>query len=685
MQGMCQSRVNVFASCSIGLLALALLSMVDAADPNDLTSGIDKSSFDHSTRPQDDFFLYVNGGWIDRNEIPADKSRWGSFDILREESFKHQHEIIEQLAEESHPEGSEKQKIVDLYNSLMDESQANQLGVRPVQAWLDRIDRISSVQELVETFADLEQTGVAGPLSAYIDIDSHNSQEYAVYIEQDGLGLPNRNYYLEDGEKFDEIRKRYPDYIAKLFSLAGLENHKQRAEAVFALESKMAEVQWSPEDSRDSTKTDNPFAIDELDRLTNKIDWSEYLAGKSLEDRIQRLYVRETSYIEKLGGLLHEIPIEDWKNYLRFHVLNDAAPWMSNDFEQAHFEFFGELISGQEEMEPRWLRAVKVVNSVLGEAVGKIYVKKHFAPAAKERMDELVSNLLDAFETSIQDLDWMSAETKQKAEVKRTRLTTKIGYPDEWKDYSKLEIKSDDVIGNLHRYVAWDYARELARLGEPVDRNEWHMTPQTVNAYHNPRMNEIVFPAAILQPPFFNPNADHAVNYGGIGVVIGHEIGHAFDDQGRKTDGNGNLNDWWTDDDAAAFKAKAQALVDQYNEFQPLPDLHVNGQLTLGENIGDLTGLYISYKAYKMSLNGKEAPVIDGLTGDQRFFMGYAQIWRFKYRDAAVRRQVLTDPHSPPHFRVIGPLRNFGPFYEAFNVKPGDDMFLPEKNRIQIW
>jgi predicted metalloendopeptidase len=672
------------------LFSTLLLSgtVLTAAEPaaKPLTSGIDKAGFDTAVRPQDNFFLYVNGGWIARTEIPADKASWGSFNILREESNKHQREIIEQLAAEKNlPAGSEKKKISDLYASLMDEALANKLGATPVKPELEKVDAIKSVADLIKVCAEFQESGVVGPFTTGVGVDSHNSLEYAVFIHQSGLGLPNRNYYLQEGEKFDEIRRRYPEFIAKLFTLAGISDAQKKAEAVYALEKKLAEVQWSPEDSRDATKTDNRFAVAELGRLTDKVNWKDYLTTLGMEGKVNKLYVAQPTYIEKLGGLLAETPIDDWKNYLRFKVLNNAAPWLSDDFVSASFDFYGKLIEGLEAQEPRWQRAVKAVNASLGEAVGKVYVESHFSPEAKRRMDDLVKNVLAAFQTSLQGLDWMSAETKVKAEEKRTRLNTKIGFPDVWKNYSSLKIDRNDPFGNLSRAAVWDYHRELVRLGEPVDRTEWLMTPQTVNAYHYPRMNDIVFPAAILQPPFFNEHADDAANYGGIGMVIGHETGHAFDDQGRKTDSNGNLLDWWTAKDVSAFQAKTQALVDQYSAFKPLPDLNVNGQLTLGENIGDLTGLFIAYKAYKMSLGGKEAPVIDGLTGDQRFFMGYAQIWRSKYRDEAIRKQVLTDPHSPAQFRVNGPLRNFGPFYEAFNVKPGDGMYLPEKDRIQIW
>lgn len=685
------------AGCCVFVLQFLVLpssSALFADDAAKPASGIDRTGFDTAVRPQDDFFRYVNGGWINRTEIPADKTRWGSFDVLREESVKHQRDIIEQLAaSKTWPDGSEEKRIVDLYAALMDEALANRLGAAPVKPQLDRISQVMNHQELSRIFAELNRKGferirsasAAAPFAVAINIDSHNSNEYAVYVTQSGLGLPNRNYYLQAGEKFDEIRRRYPEYIVTLFTLAGFSEAEARARSVFELEMKLAAIQWSPEDTRDATKTDNLLAVDELGRLADEIDWRAYLQGMGLADQVTRLFVREPSYLEKLGELVQETPVETWKDYLRFHVLNASAPWLADEYVQAHFDFFGKLVSGQQELEPRWKRAVGAVDGALGDALGKLYIRDHFPPEAKRRMDELVTNVLGAFQTSIQDLDWMSDATKAKAEIKRTRLTVKIGYPEEWKDYSALEIRADDAVGNLLRAAAWNYDRQLARFGGPVDRKEWHMNPQTVNAYHNARLNEIVFPAAILQPPFFDMHADDAVNYGGIGMVIGHEIGHAFDDQGRKTDSNGNLNDWWTEQDATAFKARAQSLVDQYNAFTPLQDLHVNGQLTLGENIGDLTGVYISYKAYKASLNGKEAPVIDGLTGDQRFCLGVAQIWRSKYREEAIRRQVLTDPHSPAEYRVIGPLRNFGPFYKAFNVQPGDKMFLSESDRIRIW
>ncbi len=678
-------RIGMLASVDLCFALVLSATAVSAAEMMTLSSGVDRSGFDTSVQPQDDFNRYVNGGWIDKTEIPPDKSRWGSFDILRDESDKAVRQIIEDLAgEENLPAGSEKQQIGVLYASLMDADKINALGTQPLKPYLDRVERIASLDDLLRACAELQKVSVSGPLAQFINVDSRNSTRYAVYLGQSGLGLPNRNYYLKEGTKEEEIRARYQEYIAKLFTLAGFDAAARRASTVYALEMKIAAAHWTPEDSRDATKTNNPFAVADLGQVSDKIPWKAFLDAAGMGGQAD-LFVRQPSYMGQLGTLLQEVPLADWKDTLRFQTINSAAEWLSDDFVTAQFEFFGKLINGQEEMLPRWQRAVQTVNGALGEAVGKVYVERHFPPEAKRRMDELVSNLLLAFEVSIDGLDWMSPETRAKAQEKRRKFTTKIGHPDTWKDYATLEIRQGDALGNLERAETWEYERRLARLTEPVDRGEWFMTPQTVNAYHNPRLNEIVFPAAILQPPFFNLGADDAVNYGGIGAVIGHEMGHAFDDQGRKTDGDGNLNDWWSAADAAAFTAKAQALVEQYNGFQALADLNVNGQLTLGENIGDLTGVSIGYLAYKMSLAGKEAPVIDGLSGDQRFFIGFAQIWRSKSRDEAMRRLVLTNPHAPPQFRANGPLMNSTRFYEVFVVEPGDGMFLSPEKRVRIW
>ncbi len=578
------------------------------ASAKTLESGIDFDGFDKSVRPQDDFNAYANGGWIGRTEIPADKPYYGVFTQLRDLSDERTRAIIEELGGRADLRvGSEEQKIGDLYASLMDEALAERRGANPLLEQLGKIDAIASRSGLVERMAEMEKAGIYGPVALFVSIDSGDSTRYAVYLTQAGLGLPNRDYYLKEGAKFDTIRAEYPKYVARLFELAGLDDGAGRAQRIYDLEHGIAEVQWAPEDNRDVSKTNNRVEVSELTSVSDKIDWTVFLgtAGATGEKTV---FVRQPSYLEKLGGILEETDLETWKDYLRFHAIDDAAPWLSKDFATASFDFNGRLINGLQEQRPRWQRAVQAVNGSLGEAVGKVYVKRYFPPEAKARMTELVENLLKSYQVSIQNLDWMSPETKAKAEEKRAKFTYKIGYPDEWRDYSGLEIRRDDPTGNLVRAAEFEYDRDIRKLGGPVDRKEWGMTPQTVNAYHNPRLNEIVFPAAILQPPFFNLAADDAVNYGAIGVVIGHEMGHAFDDQGRKTDANGNLRDWWTDADAKAFQEKARMLVDQYGQYSPVEGLHVNGQLTLGENIGDLTGITISYQAYHMSLNAGAGP-----------------------------------------------------------------------------
>lgn len=675
---------------SLTVLCLASASIlsglkVQDSDSKPLKSGIDLTGFDKTVRPQDDFHRYVNGAWISSTPIPPDRPRYGTFPILVDKSDARQREIIEELG--AHSElvaGSEEQKIGDLYASLMDQETIEESGIEALRGILVQIDGIRDHTEILEFFASLQQKGVQSPIYSYVSIDSRDSSRYAVYLTQGGLGLPNRDYYLKEGKEFDLIRSQYPVYISQLFSLVGLDEGDQKSKEIYALEHRIAQVHWKPEDNRDATKTNNKIAVSGLKNISNQINWSAFLKACAVSDE-KNIFVRQPSYVQALGEILKNTDPETWKDYLRFHVLDEAAPWMSTEYERAHFQFHGQLINGLQEQQPRWKRAVRKVNALIGEAVGKIYVARHFSPEAKTRMEELVKNLITAFEVSINELNWMTSETKVKAQKKRAKFTYKIGYPDRWKDYSDLHIRRDDPGGNLIRAAQWDYEIDLKKLEGSVDRTEWHMTPQTVNAYHNPRMNEIVFPAAILQPPFFDMQADDAVNYGAIGAVIGHEIGHAFDDQGRKTDGDGNLKDWWTEADAENFTKRATALVQQYSEFSPIPGLNVNGQLTLGENIGDLTGLTIAYRAYQASRRGNPAPMIDGLTGDQRFFVGWAQVWRNKSREEFTRRLLLTDTHSPPQFRTNGPLRNLTPFYRVFNIREGNGMFLPPNERVEIW
>ena len=624
------------------LLAVSMTALLAACGPADegakLASGVDVSGFDTTVRPQDDFNSYVNGGWIATTEIPDDRSRYGTFNLLRQRSEERVKAIIEDLAaKEGMTADSEEAKIGNFFNTLMNAEGADQASVGPLKDVLTAIGAVQDHADVVRMFAHLRKIGVTSPFVMYVNADSGDSSKYAVYMTQSGLGLPNRDYYLKEGEKFDAIRAAYPGYVAGLMSTAGFGDADARAQSVIALEHDIANAHWKAVDNRDATKTNNRIAVGELVKVSEKINWTSFFDEAGVID-VNEAFVRQPSYFKALGEVLSATPIDVWKDYFRYHLISEFSPWMGADFETQNFEFYGKLINGQKVQTDRWKRSVRVVNSLMGEAVGKEYVKRHFPPAAKARMEELVNNLLGAFEESINELEWMGAETKIQAQDKREKFTYKIGYPDEWKDYSAMTIGTDSAVTNMINAVKWDYDRDINKLGGPVDRGEWGMNPQTVNAYFNPRLNEIVFPAGILEAPFFNMEADDAVNYGGIGAVIGHEIGHAFDDQGRKTDGNGTLRDWWTDEDAEAFKGRADALVGQYDAYEPIEGLHVNGRLTLGENIGDLTGVTIGFKAYKNSLKGKKSPMIDGFTGEQRFFLGWAQVWRAKAREEYTRR-----------------------------------------------
>jgi len=674
-----------------GALFLAACDRADqpmeeaAVSPYATASGIDFSGFDKNVDPGNDFFNYVNGTWLAETEIPGDATSYGAFRILRDESEANQRIIIEELAAQDNlAAGSVEQKIGDFYKSLVDASYVEGRGADPLGPYFEKINSIGTVSDLVEAFGATGYTGVNAPVGSFVIPDLGDSTRYMAYVWQGGLALPGRDYYLKKGEKFDEIRAAYPGYIASLFEMAGFDNAAERAQNVIGIEMQIAENQWSPEENRNIPKLYNLYNTANLAEVTSEIDWAAFLDGAGLGGR-EELVVAQLSYFEALGAIINGTSLEAWKDYLRFQTMDGGAQFLSSEFADANFAFMGQLVNGLEEQPERWKTGVRVINASLGEGVGKVYVDRYFPPEAKAAMEDLVDNLMVAFQEGIQGLDWMSDETKAMAEDKRAKMMKKIGYPDEWETYEGMEVRGDDPIGNLARANAWAYQDNIDKLDQPIDRGEWGMTPQTVNAYHNPTMNEIVFPAAILQPPFFNLKADPAVNYGGIGAVIGHEIGHAFDDNGRRFDGDGNMRDWWTEEDATAFEAKATALVDQYNMFSPIEDLNVNGQLTLGENIGDLTGITLAYKAYHMSLNGEEAPVIDGLTGDQRFFIGFAQIWRAKYRDEAMRQRVLTDPHSPSIFRANGTLMNFTPFYDAFDVEEGDALFRPEEERVSIW
>ncbi|GIU28443.1 peptidase M13 [Shewanella hafniensis] len=650
-----------------------------------LGSGIEFANFDKAVRPQDDFYKYVNGTWLKNTEIPADRTSIGAFYDLREKSRDDVKAIIEEVAATPNlAAGTDEQKVADLYRSFMDTDTLNKLGVTPIQGEFDAINALKDKNELVKYFAHSQIAGAGTPMAFYIDIDAKNSSRYATHLYQYGLSLPEKDYYFNESERFVNIRKAYLAHIEKMFTLAGLANPKASAESILALETAIASKHWDVVENRDSTKTYNLYQVKDLPTLAPDIDWTVYLTALGA-DKQTDIIVNQPSYIQGLNEVLKTTDLATWKTYMQWQVLTHAANYLSEALDNENFDFFSKTLNGQEEQEPRWKRGVASVNGMLGEVVGKVYVKRHFTPEAKDRMQALVENLRGAYGDSIKDLTWMSDSTKVAAADKLAKFNPKIGYPNKWEDYSKLSIKADDLIGNATRASEVEHAKSLAKLGAPIDKDEWHMTPQTVNAYYNPTMNEIVFPAAILQPPFFNLAADDAVNYGGIGAVIGHEMGHGFDDQGAKFDGEGNMRDWWTEQDLKEFSARGQALIAQYDGYYVFDDLHVNGGLTLGENIGDLSGVTIAYRAYKKSLNGQEAPVIDGLTGDQRFFIGFTQIWRAKAKEEAMRNRVATDPHSPAEFRALGALSNMPEFYTTYDVKPGDAMYIAPEKRVKIW
>lgn len=649
-----------------------------------LSSGIVKENMDTSVEPGDNFFKYANGKWLDTVKIPEDKASYGSFGILRDEAQEDVMEIIKTSAEGDFKAGSDEQKVGGLYNSYMNNDKRDELGVSPLLPEFAKINAIENQKELAAYFAYANKFGYGTPFSVgqYVDFKDPNS--YMILTWQSGLGLPDREFYFKEGEASEAIRAKYIAHIERMFVLAGLQNAKEQAEKVYNLERELAGKHMKKEKTRDMVALYNKVPVAELSELMPKFDWATMLKDAELAD-LENLIVTQVDYMKAVDDIIADTDLDTWKAFLRWGLINSTASVLSTEMDQANFEFYGKVLYGTEEQRPQWRRAVATVNSHLGEVIGKVYVKEHFSPEAKERMMELVDNLLKAYEISIKELDWMTEETKKQALDKLSKFTPKIGYPDKWKDYSALTIKEDDLFGNTKRSAEVQYQQMLAKQKGPVQKHEWAMNPQTVNAYYNPPMNEIVFPAAILQPPFFNMEADDAVNYGGIGAVIGHEIGHGFDDSGSTFDGDGVLRNWWTDSDKEEFKNRTKQLIAQYDGYQALEDLHVNGEFTLGENIGDLGGISIALKAYELSLEGKPAPVIDGFTGRQRVFLGFGQIWANVYRDEALRNQIETDPHSPSEFRANGAVRNVPEFYQAFEVKSDDDLYLPPQERVKIW
>jgi putative endopeptidase len=667
----------------LGATALVLAAAC-GPEPVTLSSGIDTQYMDTSVRPGDNFFRYMNGKWLDETEIPADKSNYGGFIILADEAQENVKGIIEESATGDFAKGSDEQKVGDLYKSYLDMEARNARGLEPLQPELARIKALSSHDEITRYFARASIYGVSVPMDLQQLVDWNDPTRYSMIITQGGLGLPDREYYLKDDERSAQLRAAYVAHVAKMFDLAGLPNSADAAATIMALETRLAEKQMSKEDARNRAKNYQPVAREALGDAMPQFAWDAYLEEFGVAD-IDSVVLYMKDYLGELDGIIRNTDLDTWKTYLTWRALGSTATILNEELDTANFEFFSTTLSGIEEQQEMWRRGTALVSGNLGEVVGKVYVARHFPPEAKERMETLVANLISAYEKSIKELDWMSDATKTEALRKLSKFTPKVGYPDEWRDYSALDIEADDLFGNLLRAAEAEHLRQLNRHGGPVDRGEWGMTPQTVNAYYSPALNEIVFPAEILQPPIFNLEADEAVNYGAIGAVIGHEIGHGFDDQGSTFDGDGKLRNWWTDADRAEFKKRTDKLAAQYNEFAPFEDLNVNGEFTLGENIGDLGGISIGLLAYKMSLDGKEPPVIDGLTGMQRVFLGYAQVWRRIYRDEELRRRIATDPHAPSEYRANGAVRNVPEFYEAFDVKEGDALYLPPAERVKIW
>lgn len=646
-------------------------------------SGIDLTHLHPGIRPQDDLFVHVNGKWLDEYEIPADRAVDGAFRTLYDKAEEDVKTLIQEASASGAAHGTDAQKIGDLYSSFMDADAVESAGLAPVAEELSAVANAADPSELAGIVGRLQRTGVGGAVGQYVDTDAKNSARYLVHFTQSGIGLPDESYYREDN--YAEVREAYLAHVRKMFELAGIEYDAQR---VFELETAIAAGHWDVVKRRDAELSYNLVTLDDLQSRQGGFDWAAWISGlQATPDQLAEIVVRQPTFVESFTDLWTSRPIEDWKAWATWRILHSRAPYLTEAIVAEDFAFFGKTLSGTQENRERWKRGVSLVQDLLGEAVGKLYVERHFPPESKARMQVLVANLQEAYRLNISDLEWMSPETRQAALAKLEKFTPKIGYPDKWRDYSAVEIDPADLVGNYRSGYAADHDRDIAKLGGPVDRDEWFMTPQTVNAYYNPGMNEIVFPAAILQPPFFDADADDAANYGGIGAVIGHEIGHGFDDQGAKYDGDGNMVDWWTDDDRTEFGKRTKALIEQYNDFEPmdLPGHHVNGEFTIGENIGDLGGLSIALEAYRIATEGAEAPVLDELTGLQRVFFGWAQVWRTKARKEEAIRRLAVDPHSPPEFRCNGVIRNLDSFHEAFGVEPGDALYLDPDKRVKIW
>ncbi len=666
---------------SLAMTALVISASMARADSAPV-SGIQTADMDKTVRPQDDLFQYANGTWLNNVPIPPDRASYGVDSMMAERSLLEQRDLIEAGQISNDPEA---RKVSDLYSSYMNEARVERLGIKPLHAELQLAAGLKHARDLGPLMGHLDRVGIASPLAGFVRPDSKHSAQYAFWITQSGLGLPDRDYYLSDDARLAGFRSKYREHVEKMLRLLGDVAAGKEADKIVALETALAKLQWTRVANRDAQKTYNPKTLAQLAKDAPAIDWNAYFAEAGLTSALPTLVVRQPDYLQGLSGLIESTPIATWSSYFRYRILSSRAPFLPRAFVEEDFAFNQGVLQGTQQAADRWKRGTRLVDRLMGEASGKMYVAQYFPPATKARIDELVRNLLTAYAASIDQLPWMSAATKVEAQAKLRKLNVKIGYPDHWRDYSALKILPDDLLGNVRRAQEFERNRKLAQLSGPVDRAEWNMSAPTVNAYYNPSVNEIVFPAGILQPPAFDPAADDAFNYGSAGATIGHEISHGFDDQGSQYDSDGNLRDWWTPEDHAKFKAKTELLIKEYDAFEPVPGFHVNGALTLGENIADIAGVEIAHKAYLASLNGRAPPLIDGMTAEQRFYIGFAQSWLGKRRDESTIAQLKSDPHSPEKYRTNGVVVHMPSFYSAFSVQPGDKMYLAPEQRVTLW
>jgi putative endopeptidase len=681
--------MNRLLSALALVVACSTSAFAESAKPSFGTWGVDLSAMDRSIKPGDDFFLYSNGNWLKAAVIPPDRASTGSFQDLQILSENRMKEIVAGIEQRNYVElNPEERKIRDLYGAYMDKKQIDARGIAPAKQDLDYFSHLSNYDDVARAMGDRSR-GTDSLFSDRAIPNPKNSNIYVMTITQDGLGMPTRDYYLRDDKDLASAREAYRKYLATMLTLIGVKDAQVRAEAVYQLEYKIAEAHWPQADRREADKTYNPMTEPQLGKFAPDFPWHTFFAAEGLSAKGPQgervVVVRENTAFPQMAKVFRSTPVPVWRDWLTLHYLHNMSPYLPQTIDDADFDFYGKVLAGEAQQLDRSIRAVRMIDQRLGHPLGKLYVTKYFPLASKAKAEELVANLLKAYDQDIRSITWMTDTTRQKALEKLHAFTPHIGYPEKWRDYSGLQIERNDLIHDVERSDIFEWRYRLDRIDRPVDRSEWNMTPPTINAYYTPLFNSIFFPAAILQPPFFDPNADDAVNYGGIGAVIGHEISHGFDDQGSKYTGAGILQSWWTDADRKAFEQRTAALGAQYDSYEPLPGLHVNGKLTMGENIGDLSGITIALKAYRISLKGKPAAVLDGFTGDQRFFLSYGQIWRSKYRDAAIRQQVLSNPHSPAPFRVIGATRNLDDWYNAFEVKPIDKYYLPPDQRVRLW